>query len=100
MSKTKPEEKVDNITTTASLGLTQPEIHLDASETQKEVEASNETISVVPLGKNDKLVEIKSKDNGRIYVGNSWYYFKAGETAIVPKNVADILTDRDALLPL
>ena len=51
------------------------------------------TTSVV----SDRKVKIKTKISFKQYIGNEWFYFKAGEITYVPVNVRDILLRQGAL---
>ena len=99
MARTKKDE-TPTITTTKTLGIAPEEENLTEEETQAEVDKDVPTISVTPLGKEEKLVKIKPNFNGRPFIGVKYYTFVKGQEVNVPQHVKDILFEQGGLMAL
>ena len=75
------------------------QIVLGAEELKVEETRAEEksVIDVTTSVVSDRRVKIKTKNSFKQYIGNEWFYFKAGEIAYVPVNVRDILLRQGAL---
>jgi hypothetical protein len=64
---------------------------------QEEKPAEDTIIDVTNEVVTERKVKIKTKTSFKQYIGNTWYYFVAGEVISVPVNVKDVLLRQGAL---